>query len=185
MNIELQGDLPVYLGHECYAYDLEIKSHTGTYFETAAHLFRDGMNTDEWPLERLILPGVCARITTSERCITAKMLAQSVVTETPQQAHALLVDTDPDDRKYFSRDAAEWMVDNQIALMGSNTLRYDSGFENPTGFFDVLFRNGIAIIANITNLNLIGPGKFTVIALPLPLEGVCTVPCRVIALMDV
>ena len=42
VNIILQDNLPLYLGYECYAYDLEIKSHTGTYFESSAHLFREG-----------------------------------------------------------------------------------------------------------------------------------------------
>ena len=182
VNIELQNDLPVYMGHECYAYDLKIRSHTGTYFETAAHLFRDAANTDGWPLEKLILPGIYSRITTPQRCITAEMLAQNIAAMPAN--HALLVDVGTNDSSYFSRDAAEWMVDNQVALMGSNTLRYDSGFENPTGFFDVLFRGDIPIIANITNLDLLSDSGFTVIALPLHVEGVCTVPCRVIAVIE-
>jgi kynurenine formamidase len=180
VNIILQDNLPLYLGYECYAYDLEIKSHTGTYFESSAHLFREGKNTDTVPIEKLILPGTCLRIKHDRRCITSADL--EAAGKKPQQGHALLIDTGRDRTKYFSRDAAQWMGKCGIALMGSNTRVYDRGFENPTGFFVDLFNAEISIIANITNINMLPDDGFTLIVMPLKITGVCTVPCRVMAI---
>jgi arylformamidase len=184
VSVRLQDNLPVYLGQECYAYDLEIKSHTGTYFETSAHVFRDGETTDAVAPDRLVLPGVCLRIISSERCVTAADLEMACKPLTLQPNSALLIDTgkfNSENYIYFSRDAAQWMTHHKVALMGSNSYRYDSGFENPTGFFIDLFEADIPIIANITNLDLLPNTGFILIVLPLRISGICTVPCRVVA----
>ena len=177
----LRKNLPVYLGQLCYEYNLEIESHTGTYFETSAHVFRKGKKTDETPLEELILPGRCVRVKGTEKCITADKLNSLCPDLKPN--HALLVDTGKDLKKYFSRDSAQWMAKQKVALMGSNLPRYDTGFVNPTGFFIDLFKAEIPIIANITNLNKLPESGFTLVVMPLKIAGICTCPARVIAII--
>jgi arylformamidase len=186
VRASLRPDPPSYVGHECYAYDLAIPSHTGTYFETSSHVFRNGMDTETFPVDRLVAPGVCLAPRAAGRCITAADLDACV----PPSARSALADCgllvhagfrQLGAHSYFSRDAAAWMRDVGVAFMGSDTPGYDSGFASPTGFFVELFEAGIPIIANITNLDLLPLEGFTVIALPLALTGVCTVPCRVIA----
>ena len=178
-TITRRGKPPVYLGHECYAYDLVIESHRGTYFETSAHVFREGRNTDQVPLEDLVLSGVCVRIEKSEQCICAGDLKSACGTLNP--GCALLVDAGQGSDRYFSRDAAQWMAQNRVKLMGSSIPLYDRGFTNPTGFFIDLFKAEIPIIANLANLSKLPERGFTVIVLPLGITGICTVPCRVIA----
>jgi len=180
-RVRKQEDLPVYLGHECYAYDLEIKSHTGTYFETSAHLFRDGRNTESVPAEELILPGACLRIATDDRCIHARDLEDAYCGLL--DGTALLIDTGQDRTKYFSSDSARWMASKNIKLMGSTALLYDCGFKNPTGFFVDLFEARIPIVANLLNVDQLPEAGFTLIVLPLRIQGVCTAPCRVVAVL--
>jgi arylformamidase len=179
---------PSYLGHECHAFDLEVPSHTGTYFETSAHVFRDGEDTESFPLGKLVADGVLLRVRGKERCITAAALDASVPAEArPRLAGCgLLVGAELRElgrHAYFSRDAAAWMRDAGVAFMGSDTPRYDSGFETPTGFFVELFRAGIPVVANLRNLELLPSYGFTLVALPLAVAGVCTVPCRVVAII--
>ena len=187
VDIQLQENLPIYLGHECHAYDLTIKSHTGTYFETSAHLFRDGKTTDSISPEQLILPGVCLKIEKPEPCITASDLENASKSLDLFAGQAILIDIGKREKKpskYFSRDAAEWMIDKEVSLMGSNTTLYDKGFENPTGFFVPLFKAEIPIIANIINLEHLPSNGFQLIVLPLRITNVCTVPCRAIAIVE-
>jgi kynurenine formamidase len=181
VTVKLQNNPPVYCGNECYAYDLEIKSHHGSYFETSSHVFRNGKNTDDIPLERLVLPCMCVKFQEARREINAEDLQNLAGDIKPDSA--LLIDIGIDTTKYFSRDAAVWMAEKKIALFGSNTKRYDTGFENPTGFFIDLFKAEIPIIANITNLGLLPRSGFTLVVLPLKIEGICTVPCRIVALI--
>jgi len=183
-TVALQGGLPVYCGHECRAYDLSILSHHGTYFETSSHLFRDGRDTADVPLDRLIVPGVRLDVRGCGRRIAAADLERIAGdAPLPRGCGLLLRASAPpgEAHRYFSRDAAQWMADRRVALMGSDTPLYDSGFENPTGFFIDLFRAEIPIVANIVNLDLLPRDGFTLIVLPLSIAGVCTVPCRVVA----
>jgi kynurenine formamidase len=180
--VRLQSNPPMYCGHECYAYDLEIKSHKGTYFETSSHVFRSGKNTNEVPMERLILPGMCIISNFSRKCITAIDLENLAGDIKPDSA--LLINTGKDPLKYFSRDAAQWMAKKKVALMGSNTKRYDTGFLNPTGFFIDLFKAEIPIVHGLTNLDTLPNNGFTLIVLPLKIDNVCTVPCRIAAIID-
>jgi kynurenine formamidase len=182
VNVTLQQDLPVYMGHECYAYDLQLKSHTGTYFETSSHVFRGAKDTEDVKLDKFILPGACLRVKTLQRCITAEDL--KAIGGKLKAGCALFVDVGQDTTKYFSRDAAQWMAKSEVKLMASNAYRYDSGFENPTGFFIDLFKAEIPIIGNPVNLHLLPETDFIAIVLPLRIAGICTVPCRAIAIID-
>jgi arylformamidase len=185
-TVALQENPPLYLGHECRAYDLSIRSHHGTYFETSAHVFRDGMDTDAVPPDRLILPGVCLDLSASGRCVEAADLSNAAAGNPfPEGAGLLLrAAAEPGDpHRYFSRGAAVWMAERKVSLMGSDTERYDSGFENPTGFFVDLFRAEIPIVANIVHLDLLPRDGFILIVMPLAVTGVCTVPCRVVAVL--
>ncbi|OHB55878.1 MAG: hypothetical protein A2Y12_04725 [Planctomycetes bacterium GWF2_42_9] len=178
--INRQPNPPAYCGHECHAWDLHIKSHTGTYFETSSHVFRDGKNTSDVPIRDLVLSGYCMRVHNDDKCITAEHFEKHLGNIAPDAA--VLIDIGNDHTKHFSRDAAQWMAARKIKLMGSNTQHYDTGFVNPTGFFVDLFTAQIPIVAGLTNLDQLPQSEFQVIALPLKIENICTVPCRVIAI---
>jgi len=180
-EITLRENLPVYVGHECYAYDLAIRSHRGTYYETSSHVFRDGRNTDSVALDQFILPGYCVRVAGDDPCIDARVLDEARPDITA--GAALLLATGGRDEMYFSRDAAAWLAEHEVALMGADIECYDTGFENPTGFFVELFEADIPIIAQLANLDRLPERGFTLIVLPLKIVGVCTVPCRVIAML--
>jgi kynurenine formamidase len=150
-------------------------------------VFRDGGFTESFPLERLVVSGICLRIRTHDRPITARDLHAALPDRERARGRCLLVHTErrtAGSHAYFTRDAAAWMRDGGVSLMGSDTPLYDTGFESPTGFFLELFRAGIPIIANLRNLDLLPVEGFTVAALPLAMRGVATVPCRAIAILD-
>jgi arylformamidase len=189
VRASLRPGSPVYAGHECHAYDLSIPSHTGTYFETSSHVFRDGKDTDTFPVDRLVAPGACLAPRAAGRCITAAALDACVPSASRGELRGCCLLVRADFRElgthsYFSRDAAAWMRDAGVGIMGSDTPGYDTGFDSPTGFFVELFEAGIPIIANVANLERLPARGFTVAVLPLAVAGVCTVPCRVIAIME-
>jgi arylformamidase len=188
VRASLRPERPRYLGLDCYAYDIAIPSHTGTYFETSSHIFRDGKDTETFPLDRLMAPGVCLTPRVEDRCITGAALDACVPASARKALSGcgLLVHAPSGEigvHSYFSRDAAAWMRGVGVGFMGSDTPRYDTGFESPTGFFVELFEAGIPIVANIANLDRLPAHGFTLMVLPIAVAGVCTVPCRVIALL--
>ncbi|MEW6358360.1 MAG: cyclase family protein [Planctomycetota bacterium] len=189
--VALQDDLPVYLGHECYAYDLAIKSHTGTYFETSSHVFRDGKDTDSWSASDVMMKACVIRFSAEkEGAIDVPELQEKMGTDrTAGQSpffpgDALLVATSGRRDRHFTREAAEWMVQHGVRLLGAELDRYDTGFVNPTGFFIPLFKAEIPIVANLANWDRLPEGRCRLLVVPLLVRGVCTVPARVIAILE-
>lgn len=178
----LQSDLPVYLGHECYAYDLSIRSHTGTYFETSSHVFRDGKDTDSASPGELVLEACVLRLSPDRKgAIDVEELEAKA--EALRDGDALLVATSGNRDRHFTRKAAEWMAKRGVRLLGAELDRYDTGFVNPTGFFIALFEADIPIVANLANWEKLPEGRCGLIVAPLLVAGVCTVPARVIAIL--
>jgi len=182
IEVALQDGLPVYLDHECYAYDLAVKSHTGTYFETSSHVFRDGKDTDAVSPSELIMDACVIRLSAQGKgAIDAPELDAGA--GALEKGDALLVATNGLRDRYFTREAAEWMAERGVALLGAELDRYDTGFVNPTGFFLPLFEAEIPIVANLANWDELPEGRCRLLVMPLLVKGICTVPARVIALL--
>ena len=184
-RISLEKDLPVYMSHTCRAYSCDIRSHTGSYFETAAHLFRDKPSTDCILARDLVFRCLVARVKPSGRLITEEALRKSC--RGIRTHDALLVKTGWRSGKgkhpYFSRDAGKWLARSGIKLLGAETPRYDSGFKDPEGLFADIFRQDISIVAGLGNMRKLPEGTCTLLVMPLLVKGVCTVPARVLALI--
>lgn len=175
-------DLPVYEGFACEEYAFRFKSHVGCYYETSGHLFRNGKMTCDVPVRDLFLPAWIARLNPKKRgAIEPAELAAAVKGEI-EPGDALLVDTQGNDRRHFSRAAGAWMAEKRLGLLGATLALYDTGFANPTGVFVELFRAEIPIIAAIRNVEQITHPRVFLIVLPMAVERVCTVPCRAVVL---
>lgn len=175
-------DLPIYLGHPCKAFDLLIKSHSGTYFETASHIFDDRENTDDIPLDKIFCNVSIADIPESVIGIGRKVLDQYA--SHVETGEGLLIRTGIRQECYLKRDAGTWMKERKVPVFGMDTELYDTGFEDPTGIFVELFEAGICIIAGLENLERITEKKAKLIVLPLKVKGISTVPCRAVVLED-
>jgi kynurenine formamidase len=174
--------LPVYEGYACEEYRFAFASHLGCYFETAGHLLRGGTMTSDVPVSRLLLPAAIARLDADRGgAIEAEEIAAALA-EPLRQGEALLVDARGREDRYFSRASAEWMVAQQVALVGASMRRYDTGFEHPTGVFVPWFEADIPIIANLCRIEEITADRVFLLVLPMAIERVCTAPCRVVVL---
>jgi len=181
IDVTRQADPPMYLGHACYAWDLTIPSHTGTYFETSSHCFRDGTDTADVPIEDLFLDAAILRLP-EDGPFEIDAPALSRIGAHVREGDAILVVTGVDGRRYFSRGAAQWLAAKRVKLFGADLARYDTGFENPTGFFIDLFKAEIPILANLCNLDRISRERVQLVVLPLPVQAVGTVPCRAVVI---
>ncbi|MFA5863062.1 MAG: cyclase family protein [Phycisphaerae bacterium] len=173
--------LPLYEGFPCEEYLFSFHSHRGCYFETSAHLFRGGTMTQDVPVEKLMMPAVVARVSKEKTNPIEPEDILAGMKGNPLAGDGLIVDTGGREG-YFSRRCGTWMVEKKICLLGSSLSRFDTGFVNPTGIFVELFKAEIPIIAEIHNLEKIDHERIFLIVSPMAIEGVCTVPCRVVAM---
>jgi kynurenine formamidase len=182
IQCEIPARLPIYMGHACEEYQYSFHSHRGSYFETSAHLYRGGKMTSQVPVSELLLPALIPRLDSArDGAIEAEELSGALKGELPP-AHALIVDAQGKDKRFFSRRCGAWMAEKKVALLGATMPKYDTGFVNPTGIFVELFDAEIPIIANLQNVDKLAHDRVFLIVLPLAIESACTVPCRIVAL---
>lgn len=88
--------------------------------------------------------------------------------------------------EYFATEPLEWLVSQGMKLMGVDSmgveLAHDDTHANANHL--VLFRAGIPLIENLTNLDQVAGKRVTVYALPVPVKGLDAFPLRVIALVE-
>lgn len=182
IDCTIPAELPVYEGFACEEYRFNYRSHFGCYYETAAHLFRGGQMTCDVPVEQFFLPAVVARLDANHAGPIESSEITDVLNGDVGAGDAVIVDTQGRTDRFFSRACGRWMVERRISLLASTLPKYDTGFVNPTGIFTELFRADIPIIANIKNMDRVTRPRVFLIVLPMPVERVCTVPCRAVVI---
>lgn len=162
-------------------------THTGTHLDAPAHLIPDGVTVENVPLEKCFGPACVIRIPKGQGDeITATELEP--FGKQIQPGTRILIQTGwseswntPD---YFDRppvlapDAVEALAQSGIALLGMDGPDV-ARRERPA--HERLLRCGIILLENLTNLHLC-PDRFTLCALPLPIEGGDGAPVRAVAI---
>jgi kynurenine formamidase len=177
---EVPAELPLYEGFPCEEYRHEFRSHTGCYFETSAHLFRDGVMTDDVPVAELFMPALVARLDRERSGAIEPIELEAAIGDAVTPGSALIVYTGGTEGRHFARSCGPWLGQRQVSLLTASLTLYDTGFEHPTGIFTELFRAGIPILAGIRNLEQVEHQRVFLIVLPLRIERVCTAPCRAV-----
>ncbi|MCB0061995.1 MAG: cyclase family protein, partial [Caldilineaceae bacterium] len=139
---------PDWLDYPVYSQTVSLAVQSGTYLETAAHMDRSRMPIDQLPLARCYgIDAVTLWIPKgANEAISAAELAAALANTgtTLQPGDALLVGTGWDkqwhapnfvtDPPYFLAEAIDWVLEQQVGLLGGDTPRYDSP-HNPQNFF--------------------------------------------------
>lgn len=169
------------------AHRLTLDTLTGTYLEAAAHLLPGGETILEVAPERLIRPAAILQLPDCPAgyAITAQDLIATGVQ--PQPGDAVLIATGWDrmwnqpryveDSPHLTPEAMDWLVATRPAIIGGDMPCFDDPAQ-PRGVNFVLFRAGCLILAPLVRLRQAPAGRPWLIALPLPVKGVCGTPCR-------
>ena len=164
---------------------LDMDVHTGTHLDAPLHFVADGADTTSFSLTTLVGPCRVVSIPDADT-ITRQLLERYVGGDVPTR---LLLRTDNSlsrwEEKPFepafaalAADAAEWIVDNQIELVGIDYLSIQRYNDSPATH-QILLRNKIVILEGIY-LGHVEPGLYQLVCLPLKVTGVEGVPCRAV-----
>jgi kynurenine formamidase len=197
-------------GYFYAANNFSMAEHGGTHMDAPIH-FAEGRRTcDQVPLEQLLAPlclvdvrEACARdrdhvVTMAEleswearhRRIRA---GDAVVFWTGWSARwpdrlLYLGDDKPGDASNLhfpgiSAEAARWLVDRRVDLVGLDTASLDHGPSRDFIAHQILNGADIPGLENLTHLDRLPPRGAWIVALPIKLEGGSGGPCRVMALL--
>ena len=161
-------------------------SHAGTHIDAPSHVLENAASIDELPLD--IFYGRCRVLdmTACETAITAADLK-------PHKIHAgerLLFKTSNslrgfqrfyDDYVYLDGDAAEYLADCDVLLVGIDALSIKQKGTTDNTAHEALLRESIPIIEGL-NLRDVSKGEYTLCAFPLSFSELDGSPTRALLL---
>jgi arylformamidase len=174
--------------------EIQMVVHHGTHVDAPRHFMIDGPAFDEIPLERLYGPAVVWRIEKGALAvITPEDLklarpkvrpGDMVLLDTGWAGH---VNTDRyEDHASLSPEAAQWLVDHKVKLLGVDFSTPDlTAHKRPEGFtwpvHQILLSAGVLVAEHLTNLRSLANHRVEAMFLALPIAGSDGAPARVLA----
>jgi kynurenine formamidase len=166
--------------------------NTGTYMDSPFHRFAEGTDLAGIDLERVVdVPGVLVRVEQDgPRAIDRGRLGEievagrAVLIHTGWDRH-WATDSYSKGHPFLAPDAVEWLVSQQPALVGIDSLNIDDAPADGTRpAHTELLRAGIPIVEHLTGLDRLPLTGFRFTAAPSPVQGFGTWPVRAYAILD-
>ena len=164
--------------------------HTGTHFDPPLHFIPGGKTVDQLDLDVLYGPAQVIDLTSVEHEITIKDLHQANL---PDGVKRIILKTRSSalwERAGFQKDyigvagdAAQWLVDRGLKLVGVDYLSVESyGASEPLAH-RTLLGAGVIVVEGL-NLTDISPGEYIFVGLPLKIQNGDGAPGRVILIRE-
>ncbi|NQX64241.1 cyclase family protein [Paenibacillus qinlingensis] len=175
---------------------LHLHTLTGTYLETADHLFPGRETIAEVSVDRFIKKAWVAQLTEKEKWgkITADELNRAVSADF-KPGDALLIATGWDQLwghedfvrgcPFFLPEVMEWVIEKDVGLLGLDIPSVQDPRMDDNALNRLFFAKDRLLLAPLVGLRKTGKGPGTLIALPLPISDVCGTPCRAVFLDEV
>lgn len=160
--------------------------HVGTHVDAPWHFVEGGHTAEQLPLEVLIGPAFVAFLPETS-AITASDLAglalpagtERLLLRTPNsELWAAGVTEFREDYVALTADAARWVVDQGIRLIGVDYLSVQRYGDSPVTH-QILLGAGVVILEGL-NLAAVEPGSYELLCLPLRLVGSDGAPARAV-----
>jgi arylformamidase len=171
--------------------EIHLGTHTGTHIDSVSHLVPAGKTIDQYPLGRLILPGISIPmlgLIDDQEISEAQILKWLNILP---EGGAVIIQTGWDEywktdrymrHPYLSHEAVSKLVKTGASLVGIDALNVDSTVKATDHVHHILLENDILIVENLANLGNLEPGKvYQFSFLPLHLIGLDGSPIRAVA----
>lgn len=170
---------------------IEMVSNTGTYLDTPFHRFEDGKDLSEIELEKLAhLEGIKIKIPTNLKAIDKyyfeglELKGKAVLVYTNWSIY-WGTDVYFENNPYLTKDAAEYLVSQEVVLVGIDSLNIDNTNDKSRPVHTILLGNEIPIVEHMCNLeNLPNNQIFYFNAVPPKIKDFGTFPVRAYALIE-
>lgn len=177
-------------GDEATVSRLQLGTHTGTHIDAPAHLQEGGTTVERIPLELLVGDAWVCRLPGELSLVTAEALEAAGI---PEGTCRLLLSTANGDlwerspgvlsEEYVALgpDAADWVVDRHIQLLGIDYLSIDPPGATSLPAHRGLLSHGVVVLEGL-DLRQVPEGPYRLVCLPLRLCGAEGAPVRAILL---
>jgi len=188
--VSIEPFLQIAKGDNANVSRLSFGDHSGTHLDPPVHFVPGGKTVDQLDLNVLYGPARVVDMTRVEKAIKAQDLQRAKL---PKRAVRILFKTRNSelwDRSGFQKDfvafawdAAQWIVDHGIKLVGIDYLSAESFGASEPKTHRILLGAGVIIVEGL-NLRNIAPGDYTLACLPLKIKDGDGGPARAALIED-
>jgi arylformamidase len=189
-TVSIEPVLQISKGDAANVSRLSFGDHSGTHLDPPVHFVPGGKTVDQLDLNMLYGPAQVVDMTRVEKAISAADLERAKL---PKDAVRILFKTrnsDMWDRSGFQKDfvavawdAAQWIVDHGIKLVGIDYLSVESFGVSEPRTHRILLGAGIVVVEGL-DLKNIAPGSYTVSCMPLKIKDGDGGPLRAVLIED-
>ena len=164
---------------------LSMGAHSGTHVDAPLHFIRQGTGIDMMPLDVAIGEVRVIEIKDAESVKSEELLphrlrrGERILFKTRNSSHVWQVDEFVEDFVFISDDAARFLVERGVRMVGVDYLSVGSYKHGGSYVHTALLGGGIWIIEGL-DLSRVIPGKYELICLPLRLIQGDGAPARAI-----
>lgn len=164
--------------------ELKFGSHCGTHIDAPYHFEENGIKIDQIPLDYLIGNATVFDIKNKEKIDLdeVKLLqlkgVKRVIFKTINSTYWKLSEFKKD-FIYITKEAAQYLVDNEVKLIGIDYLSVEKFESTYADTHHILLRKDVVIIEGL-DLSNVKAGNYELIALPLKIKDGDGSPARVI-----
>lgn len=184
-TIEFQRTFDMDRGDIANDTTIQMSVHTGTHIDAPLHFVASGKSIDQLPLDTLLGPVTVVDVGEIDSITSQYLKSLSL----PSHVKRLLFKTKNSKLWQHSKefepnfvaltpDAAEWIVSQNIILVGIDYLSIQRFYDGPETHI-ILLQSEVIVIEGL-NLIEVPPGNYYLICLPINLQGVEGAPARVI-----
>jgi len=165
---------------------IEMVSNTGTYLDCPFHRYAHGKDLSQIQLEKLAdLDGILIDAEEvqgiDKKFFEGKILTgKAVIVHTGWSKH-WRTDSYFENHPYLTADAADYLVSQQVTLVGIDSHNIDDTRTNTRPVHSILLKSEILITEHMTNLIALKGKNFKFSAVPPKFVGVGTFPVRAFA----
>lgn len=172
-------------GTEFHIGKIEMAANTGTYLDSPFHRFAGREDLSDLPLSSLAnLDGIVIRIDPAQGlAIEASafrdrdLTGKAVLVHTGWSAH-WRTERYFEGHPFLTQGAAEYLVGENVVLVGIDSLNIDSTANGNRPVHTVLLDNNIPIVEHLTNLESLPVEGFKFFAVPVKVKGLGSFPVR-------
>ena len=164
---------------------LTISTHTGTHIDGPRHFLVGGASVERIAVDVLVGPALVVEMPVDQEIAATDLEAAAIPTGTERllfkTRNSRLLD-DEDFRRdfvYLTLDAARWLVERGVRLIGVDYLSVEEMDADPNLVHQTLLRAGVVIVEG-ADLRQVAPGPYLLACLPLKLEGADGSPVRAV-----
>lgn len=164
---------------------ISMGSHTGTHMDAPLHFIRQGISIDKMPLDTTVGRARVIEIKDTESIKPEEIhqyrirSGERILFKTRNSLMAWQTDTFIEDFVFISDEAARFLVERSVRVVGVDYLSVGSFKHGGSYVHKTLLGGGVWIIEGL-DLSRVKPGKYDLICLPLKLDQGDGAPARAI-----